>query len=286
MKLSSTTPILEIEISGHTHGIMCAEIEESKLHFKRNKMKPLPLIFLAICIWQTSYSQIVEVESTSKGVVIPRMSTTERLAIVPINGNGSGDDGLTVYDNTEHVFYSYDGVAASWIKLQGAGSPGSQGPQGPIGNSAVGQQGPMGDEGFNCWDLNINRIEDANEDVNDDGVWDAADCKGAEGPRGAQGNPGVPGDPGPQGDTGDVGVTAVAFQRIFHTTLSSNTTGDVSVISLNLPSTATLFVEYTGSANPADNNPVNIEWNGTKWTIRTQDGSNLPLLVDYNVIIY
>lgn len=249
-------------------------------------MKTLSLICIAIGVWQISYSQIVEIENNLQGVVIPRMSSSERLAITTINGNGTGDDGLMVYDKTEHLFYYYDGAQASWIKMQGLSSAGVDGPQGPIGNSAVGQQGDPGVEGINCWDLNINRIEDAAEDTNNDGVWDAEDCKGVDGPQGAQGNPGNAGPQGPQGETGDVGVSAVPFERIFHTTLSSNTTGAVSVISLNRPQTATVFVEYLSSSNPADNNPVNVEWNGAQWTIRTQDGSNMPLFVDYNIIFF
>lgn len=249
-------------------------------------MKHLSLIFIALSIWQISYSQIVDIESTTQGVVIPRMSTAERLSINPISGNGSGDDGLMVYDNTEHLFYYYDGVQTSWIKLQGVGLAGTDGPQGPIGNSAVGQQGPEGIEGFSCWDLNINRFKDPNEDVNNDGEWDAKDCKGPTGPQGNPGPNGVAGASGVQGATGDVGAKAVFFTRIYHTTTSSNTSGAVTVMPLPLFETATIFVEYQNSTNPTDNDPVNVEWNGTKWTLRSHDGSDLALSVTYRIIVY
>ncbi len=50
---------------------------------------------------------------------------------------------------------------------------GNEGPQGI--------QGPIGPKGIDCWDLNENGINDPEEDVNDDGFWNAEDCKGPEG---------------------------------------------------------------------------------------------------------
>jgi len=65
------------------------------------------------------------------------------------------------------------------------GTQGDQGPQGPQGNPGIqgpqGIQGPIGPKGIDCWDLNGNGINDPEEDVNDDGLWNAEDCKGPEG---------------------------------------------------------------------------------------------------------
>ena len=52
-------------------------------------------------------------------------------------------------------------------------------------------QGPKGDPGLACWDLNGDGIQDATEDINLDGLWDAADCKGPQGEPGAAGTNGT-----------------------------------------------------------------------------------------------
>jgi len=39
-----------------------------------------------------------------------------------------------------------------------------------------GNTGATGQSGINCWDLNGNRVNDNDEDVNKDGLWDAYDC--------------------------------------------------------------------------------------------------------------
>ncbi len=54
-------------------------------------------------------------------------------------------------------------------------------------------------QGLDCWDINGNGIQDANEDTNNDGIWDALDCQGPQGPiglTGAQGPQGIQGLPG------------------------------------------------------------------------------------------
>jgi hypothetical protein len=54
-------------------------------------------------------SSIFDVSSTTKGMLIPRMTTTERIAIV------SPATGLIVYDNTLNQFYYYNG--STWISI-------------------------------------------------------------------------------------------------------------------------------------------------------------------------
>ena len=44
-----------------------------------------------------------------------------------------------------------------------------------------------GQDGIACWDTNGNGVQDAAEDTNLDGFWDALDCVGADGPAGADG---------------------------------------------------------------------------------------------------
>ncbi len=88
-----------------------------------------------------------------------------------------------------------------------AGNDGAPGPAGPTG-----PQGPAGPGGgLNCWDLDGDGVQDASEDVNNDGFWNALDCQGAQGvqgvagPQGPAGNDGAPGVQGPQGPQGPEG---------------------------------------------------------------------------------
>ena len=49
--------------------------------------------------------------------------------------------------------------------------------EGDVGTAGpAGAQGPMGDPGINCWDLNQDGVNDSNEDANSDGEWNASDC--------------------------------------------------------------------------------------------------------------
>ena len=42
-----------------------------------------------------------------------------------------------------------------------------------------GDNGATGLTGINCWDLNGDRVDDVDEDINIDGLWDANDCSAA-----------------------------------------------------------------------------------------------------------
>ncbi len=70
-------------------------------------------------------SSIFDVRSINKGFLIPRMTSTERVAI-PNPANG-----LLVYDLTENQFFYYNSSTTSWVKAVGPQGPqGIQGPQG------------------------------------------------------------------------------------------------------------------------------------------------------------
>ncbi|UII77458.1 hypothetical protein LV716_06725 [Flagellimonas sp. HMM57] len=58
-------------------------------------------------------------------------------------------------------------------------------------NGENGTDGLPGADGVSCWDLNGNGTGDAEEDVNDDGNFDALDCKGEQGEQGDDGNANV-----------------------------------------------------------------------------------------------
>ena len=65
-------------------------------------------------------SAILDLTSTTKGLLIPRMTTGERTSISPLT---SAQKGLLVYDTTENKFYYWDGSA--WIVQGGQGQAGN-----------------------------------------------------------------------------------------------------------------------------------------------------------------
>lgn len=74
------------------------------------------------------------------------------------------------------------------------GENGDQGLQGEPGiRGETGKDGQSGEDGINCWDLNGNRIDDPEEDVNGDGKINILDCKGEKGGKGDVGEQGIPG---------------------------------------------------------------------------------------------
>ena len=102
-----------------------------------------------------------------------------------------------------------------------SGTGGSVGPQGPAGATGpAGPQGPQGPAGpgggLNCWDTDGDGNQDANEDINNDGLWNALDCRGADGAQGPigatgpQGPTGLTGAAGPAGAQGPAGVAGPA----------------------------------------------------------------------------
>ena len=88
-------------------------------------------VFIALVGWQMVHAQdtvgvvisitdttpdpsaILDVMSTTKGMLIPRMTTTERGAV------SSPADGLMVYDTDESAVYFYNGTTTEWAKVAG-----------------------------------------------------------------------------------------------------------------------------------------------------------------------
>ncbi len=60
-------------------------------------------------------------------------------------------------------------------KAGATGTVGATGEQGPQG--LAGAEGETGEAGINCWDSNLNHINDISEDINGDGVWNTQDCR-------------------------------------------------------------------------------------------------------------
>lgn len=170
-------------------------------------------------------SAMLDVVSTDRGVLIPRMSTSQ------MNLISSPANGLIIFNTDSSCFFFFNSI--SWISLcdnngiigptgptglqglQGAtgstGIDGATGPTGPIGPTGVdGLIGPTGLQG-------IQGIQ---------GITGATGADGATGPTGPQGIQGIT---GPTGDGGILGLSN-QFLPIGNSTLGSLTgipTGNV-----------------------------------------------------------
>lgn len=127
---------------------------------------------------------ILEMQSTTQGVLVPRMTTIQRNAIA------APSEGLLVYDTDVNCFFFYESSVAAWTSLCSAGGVGPAGPQGPAGpagpTGATGPQGPIGATG-------------------PAGPQGPAGPTGATGPQGPAGTNGVDGATGPAGPMGATG---------------------------------------------------------------------------------
>jgi len=119
-------------------------------------------------------SSALDIESTTGGILIPRLTETQRDAI------SSPATGLMIYQTDQATgFYFYDGTA--WTRIEGvAGPQGEQGIQGETGatgaTGVTGPAGPKGDKG----------------DTGDQGPQGVAGPQGTTGPAGPAGQDSTP----------------------------------------------------------------------------------------------
>lgn len=156
-------------------------------------------------------SALIELQSGSKGLLIPRNDTVSII---------SPATGLLIYQSTDSLFYYFDGI--SWKPLAaGIGTIGPTGATGATGvngatgstgadgiNGATGATGPSGTDG-------IPGITGATGQTGADST-----VPGPTGPTGADGIPGITGTtgptgadstvPGPTGPTGATGLQGVS----------------------------------------------------------------------------
>ncbi|MFH1321236.1 MAG: hypothetical protein ABII90_11385 [Bacteroidota bacterium] len=136
-------------------------------------------------------SAILELQSTDKGILIPR-SDTDSIAVPSI--------GLLIYQITDNKFYYFNGTI--WVSALGSpGTDGINGATGPTGADGIagvaGATGPTGADG-------IAGTTGATGPTGADGI---AGTTGATGPTGADGIAGTTGATGPTGADGIAGTT-------------------------------------------------------------------------------
>lgn len=144
--------------------------------------KKFALFFLIICTNVFSQNNVgigtntpdpsssLEVSANDKGVLVPRLTSAQRL-IIPNPANG-----LLVFDTNLDCFFFYSSAQTNWISLCSTGAVGITGPTGATGiTGSIGVTGATGNTGAT-------------------GVTGATGTIGATGPSG--------GPPGPTGATG------------------------------------------------------------------------------------
>jgi trimeric autotransporter adhesin len=179
-------------------------------------------------------SAILDLTATNKGLLIPRMTTAQRIAI-PAPATG-----LLVYDTDFNQFWYFDGTI--WVQAIGpmgpAGPPGAQGITGPTGSQGLqgiqGITGPTGNQG-------------------PQGFQGATGPTGPQGTQGLQGIAGITGDTGPQGTTGPAGIAGI--------TGATGADGSLNAWAL-LGNAGTL--DGTNFLGTTDNIPMNFRVNNQK----------------------
>jgi hypothetical protein len=206
----------------------------------------------------------LDVTANDKGVLIPRLTSAQRLAI-PSPANG-----LLVYDTDADCFYYYVTASTSWVSLCAAGV-GATGPTGPAGiNGATGAQGATGNTG----------ATGDTGPTGPTGIQGATGATGLIGPTGAQGVTGATGLVGPTGAQGATGATgiqgvtgATGVQGNTGATGSIGVTGSTGATGIVGPTGATGNVGATGAtgATGPNWNITNLTWNNSGTITLTTD---------------
>lgn len=144
-------------------------------------------------------SSVLDVNSTNKGLLVPRMTSAQRLAIA------SPANALLVFDTDINCFMYYTTSTSAWNNLCNAGTGGTNGTN-TLSNTIVIPAGPI------CTNGGITL--QFGSDVNSNGVLDLSEvtsssnlCNGATGATGPQGPSGATGPAGAIGPQGPAGVT-------------------------------------------------------------------------------
>ena len=195
-------------------------------------------------------SAILEVSSTEKGVLLPRLTSAQK------NGIPNPAQGLFIFDTDTESFWYYDGT--QWVEALGPMGPtGPQGPQGPTGPQGpvgppgadsntpgpTGPQGPPGPTGVQgtqgptgpIGPQGIQGLQGPTGAQGIQGIQGPTGPQGIQGPTGPQGIPGPTGPQGvqgPQGSTGPQGVqgpTGPSGSESYNLTFTSNPNGTFSL---------------------------------------------------------
>jgi hypothetical protein len=120
-----------------------------------------------------SISSMLDISSTTKGFLMPRMNTTQRITLT-----ATATDGLTVYDTDTKSFWYYNSNTASWVALAAGNqwlSTGNDVSNMNTGNVGIGLTNPTGRLQINGSGGGISNNSDINPHIKlkllNDGNW-------------------------------------------------------------------------------------------------------------------
>ncbi|MFY9309826.1 MAG: fibrinogen-like YCDxxxxGGGW domain-containing protein [Bacteroidia bacterium] len=153
-------------------------------------------------------SALLDIDATNKGVLVPRLTAAQRLAI-PSPANS-----LLVFDSDSSCFFYWNAANSSWKSLCNTGATGSAGATGNTG--IVGSTGPTGVAG----PTGITGSTGQTGVVGNTGLTGVT---GATGTNGTTGNTGDTGATGTTGTTGSIGTTGATGTDLgTHWTITGN----------------------------------------------------------------
>jgi hypothetical protein len=259
---------------------------------KHNLIKLLSLvIFIGYGITTTAQNNVgigtntpnatsaLEVQSTTQGVLVPRMTTAQRLAIV------SPANSLLVYDTNFDCYYYYVTATTSWVSLCSSGS-GATGPTGPTGaagaagtngiDGSTGATGATGSAGAN----GIDGATGATGVAGTNGTNGATGATGSAGTNGANGATGATGTNGVTGPTGPGNVFKYSVIGTTDATVAANAAAGAFVLMPQMtltftPVNSSVFMHFTAAgtytAGPRDNHTIWFEVRVNGVSIREWD---------------
>jgi hypothetical protein len=191
-------------------------------------------------------SAALDVVAFDKGVLIPRLSAIQRLAIIdPANG-------LIVYDTDSMCFFFYKVPLSQWSSLcngSGSGTIGTTGPTGPTGIQGLpgitGPSGPSGGPPGPTGSTGIQGLPGITGPTGPAGATGTNGQTGPPGPAGATGPGGGP--PGPTGPTGNADVKIFGVNSTFSAGICSPTYTSIPDLSQTIVLTDTATLEITGT---------------------------------------
>ncbi len=214
--------------------------------------------------------------SNNKGMLVPRLTAVQRLAIL------SPANSLLVFDTDSSCFFYYNSITSNWKSLcrNGSGGIGLTGSTGSIGfTGSTGSSGAIGSTGSNGAAGNTG----AAGTIGSTGNTGTMGAAGSTGIIGASGNTGDNGFTGSTGNTGSIGMTGSTGSTGNAGLMGS--TGFTGSIGVTGSTGADLLTHWTitGNAGTAAGTNFIGTTDSVDWVVKTNNLERMRVLAAGNV---